>query len=155
MRVDFVKHSRKGCCNDYRTCPDMGASAEKGGAKFLAGLAGRYLDGKQIKLTEDLGELSVPTNQLEAAFRKLKRELVPLDEEVMWGGPVTAEGAAAAACVRALLNAYSRSQAADQRELAGLFASESDLRLSYECLFSDIFGVLFTHQAVAADELDS
>lgn len=59
ISVDFVVHSRKGCCNDYRTCPDIRASSEKGGAKLLASLAGRYLSGKQIKLTENLGELPV------------------------------------------------------------------------------------------------
>ncbi len=144
--IDFVGHSRKGCCNDYKTCPEMGDPAEKGGAKFLAGLAGRYLDGKQVKLTGEVEGIAVPSSKLEAASRKLQRELVPLDEEYTWGGPVRAEDVGAAACVRALLNAYSRSQAADQRALAGLFASERDLRRICLQLIGNMFGTLLTGQ---------
>ncbi len=122
--IDFVDH-HPNFCSIHRTNPDrceeLGFSASKGGAMFLARAV--TTDFSPKKLAPYLIQNSeYPKSNLEVAFN----ELLHVSRKVNFNGNLTTKSEEASAVAQGICSAYSFHQLSNAKKLASLFHTEDD-----------------------------
>jgi len=128
IRIGFVPHRNNQCCIDWRTCQDMGLTADRGGSFFLAAQLADELPLPDTLLSPGPGQPA--HHSVQSAGGLIAAHLY----RCQCTGTITAEDPVAVPLTRGILAADARRNDADCQALAALFRSPDDLVATYYTL---------------------